>query len=453
MTSSSPTVDSKAPLLVAAPSSPAEAAWAALAEGFQETVPDTFSEMNKSTKKDRKFQSIGNGLYRKGNRIYLRIQTPTKSTWKSTKTNSETQAKKFQEKWKKDQWLREAGVLEEKPKPPQKTTAGRTVNELIEEYQLAGSPRIRKGKLYRKEPRSVQNENYSFNPIRAYFGTKVANVITLADCDRYHAWRLGGGYVAEFTVRGHKVTRQTKGGDRAIDLELTALSNVFALAVRRGHLAQNPIQNRGKYDDESSIRHCREVAPTPEGLRAIARWMRKQGFSQDADQTEFLAYTGLRIGESLKVSWDHVDWDEEFIRVNRLKRGVFPFVVILPECMRLLKRMKKDAESKLLFPSPFDSTRPRDPSAFRRRLAAACRKLKLGHVTPHGLRSYFVTQARQSGLTDAEIAQLIGDQTGPSLIAEVYGDVRPNHLMEVARKIKITATGRKCGKGKGGKKP
>jgi len=50
------------------------------------------------------------------------------------------------------------------------------------------------------------------------------------------------------------------------------------------------------------------------------------------------------------------------------------------------------------------------------------------HVTPHGLRSYFVTQARQSGLTDAEIAMLIGDKTGPAIIAAVYGDLRQDHL-------------------------
>jgi hypothetical protein len=63
-------------------------------------------------------------------------------------------------------------------------------------------------------------------------------------------------------------------------------------------------------------------------------------------------------------------------------------------------------------------------------------------VTPHGLRSYFVTQARQSGLTDAEIAQLIGDKTGPFIIAEVYGDVRPDHLLNIARKIQLTAAAR-----------
>jgi len=40
-------------------------------------------------------------------------------------------------------------------------------------------------------------------------------------------------------------------------------------------------------------------------------------------------------------------------------------------------------------------------------ITAACQKLKIGHVTLYGPRSYFVTQARQSGLKDAEIAMLL----------------------------------------------
>jgi hypothetical protein len=71
----------------------------------------------------------------------------------------------------------------------------------------------------------------------------------------------------------------------------------------------------------------------------------------------------------------------------------------------------------------------------------------LGHVTPHGLRSYFVTQARQSGLSDAEIAMLIGDKTGPSIIARTYGDVRPDHLFKQAQQIRLTVQSGQNGDG------
>ncbi len=104
----------------------------------------------------------------------------------------------------------------------------------------------------------------------------------------------------------------------------------------------------------------------------------------------------------------------------------------------LLKDMKNRATGDLLFPSPFDASKPRDVSAIRHRITAACKKLELGHVTPHGLRSFFVTQARQSGLTDAEIAALIGDKTGPTIIATTYGDLRSDHLLKQAQRIRLT---------------
>ena len=55
-----------------------------------------------------------------------------------------------------------------------------------------------------------------------------------------------------------------------------------------------------------------------------------------------------------------------------------------------------------------------------------------------GLRSIFVTQARQGWVTDAEIAMLIGDKSGPAIIAHTYGDVRPDHLLAQAQRIRLT---------------
>ena len=61
-------------------------------------------------------------------------------------------------------------------------------------------------------------------------------------------------------------------------------------------------------------------------------------------------------------------------------------------------------------------------------------------MTPHALRSYFVTRAGESGLSDAEIAMLIGEKTGPAIIAQTYGEVRPDHLLNQAQRIRLTAT-------------
>ena len=278
--------------------------------------------------------------------------------------------------------------------------------------------------------------------MREFFCRRLASRLTLDDCDRYFDWRASGGYVPTFKVRGKQVTKRTRGGTRAVDLELTALSNALALAARRSRLKMNPIRERGAYSDKSRIRHWREMAPTPPELARIVDWMEKSGRQQPADLTQYLAYTGARIGEALKARWEAVNWAENMIHVKRSKKGLIPWVPILPEMKRLLASMKERASGDLMFPSVLNPDTALDPSAFRRLLAKACRQLGIRHVTPHGLRSYFVTQARQSGLTDAEIAQLIGDKTGPSIIAEVYGDVRPDHLLNIARKIQLTAATR-----------
>ena len=117
-------------------------------------------------------------------------------------------------------------------------------------------------------------------------------------------------------------------------------------------------------------------------------------------------------------------------------------IIITDELKELLVAMQQrrdasEVKSELLFPSPFDPSIPRDQSAIRSRLATACVAVGIPHVAPHGLRSFFVTSARESGVTDAEIAMLIGDKSGPSLIASTYGDVRAEHLVRQAQRIRF----------------
>ena len=380
------------------------------------------------------FERLGKCLYWKGGKIVARVRMNGKPTWRATGTDNPTEARKWLQKWKSEVWMESHGI-EAKGVVLHRQRV--TVSELIGAYVDAGMPTR---KMRRKSPYTVKNERYCLNPILEYFGARQAATLTLADCDKYLDWRTSGGYVAKFTVRGKPQTMQTRGGKRAVDLELVVLNNALGLAVRRGILNSNPLSGRGRFTCASEVRHCREVAPSPEGLVKIESWFRGRNENGTADLVVFLGYSGLRIGEALAMEWETVNWPEGILHVKREKKGITPWVPILAEMDTLLREMKKRATSYLLFPSPFKPEKPADASAVRRRLKAACEALDLGHVTPHGLRSYFVTRARESGLSDAEIATLIGDKTGPAIIAHTYGDVRPEHLLRQAKRIRLTAT-------------
>lgn len=378
------------------------------------------------------FQRVEDGLYIRDGLYYCRVRDEGRRTWRGTGTDNLTKARKVLAKWREEQTLKRHGI----ETPQAALTRNRlTVGKVLDAYVAAGFPTK---KMQPKRPESIAGEQRCLRPLRAYFGDRAAVTLTLGDADAYHDWRMAGGYVVTRKNKtGDEVKRHTKGGKRAVDLELTTLCNALGLAVRRGELKANPLKGRTAYTVAANVRHCREVAPTPEGLAKIERWLRGKGEQAIADLVAFLAYSGLRIGEALPLDWESVDWGNGVVHVQREKRGCNPFVPLLPSLAQLLQNMKQRAGSYLLFASPLDPNTPRDDSAVRRRIGAACTALDLPHVTPHGLRSFFVTTAREAGLTDAEIAALIGDKTGPAIIASTYGDVRPDHLLKQAQRIRF----------------
>lgn len=383
--------------------------------------PRSFTDLPLPTENESNpplYKRIGKCLYRKGGAIYARVRVNGKQTWRSTGTNIPADARRWLAKWRREEWILKYGI--------ETITLHRsrvTVGELMDNYVNDGI-RTRKGRL--KSPATVKTEQAYLKSLRAYFGSKQAATVSLADCDAYRDWRTSGGF------------ENRRVGMPSVDSELTILGNVFGLAVRRSLIKSNPLKGRSYYSIADDIRHCREVAPTPQGLQKIERWLRGRHDDNMADVICFLAYSGLRIGEALPLEWKAVDWRQKVLRVKREKRGIMPFVPIVPEMEALLRGMQKRAVNHLLFPSPMNPNVHRAGSTIRIRLKAICRTLGLNHVTPHGLRSYFVTQARQSGLTDAEVAMLIGDKTGPAIIARIYGDMRPDHLFKQAQRIRLT---------------
>ena len=284
-----------------------------------------------------------------------------------------------------------------------------------------------------KTPATVEQERKYVPRLAVFFGEKAAISLALKDCDAYREWRANGGY----TWKRGETTQQSRGGTRIVDIELQTLGNALALAVRRGKLKLNPLAGRPRYHAEENTRHCRETAPTAEQLQVIEATLRRQSHIVEADCVMFLAFSGLRVREALPLKWEAVNWGEGLIHVRREKRGINPFVPILPEMEQLLKQMQARARSDLLFPSVLDANKPLPYPTVAFGLARLCRSQKMRHVTLHGLRSFFVTQCRESGLPDTEIAALIGDKSGPAIIARTYGDVRPDHLLKQAKRIRL----------------
>lgn len=127
---------------------------------------------------------------------------------------------------------------------------------------------------------------------------------------------VGNLRLREATVgRLDKVLREVaKDRPSAAKGAKVALGQMFALAVRRGALATNPVRETGRLRKPRSTVKALEPEQLEEVREAIRRWQeptpRKSGprHSGDlADIVDLLFATGARIGEILALRWEDVD--------------------------------------------------------------------------------------------------------------------------------------------------
>lgn len=230
----------------------------------------------------------------------------------------------------------------------------------------------------------------------------------------------------------HARTRQKdRPRPRAVDLEIATAATALAWATRTGLLPRNPLPSFTRSWDPQKVKHSRERMPENATiLHTLADAIREDGTDATADLCLFLAYSGCRTSEALRCRWDARTRfeagfiDGEYLWIQRAKGGCNPFVLLHPPLRVLLETMRTRSKN-WFFPSP-TTKGPLGPTALRQALARLSKLLQIPHVSPHGLRAYYVTVRRSQGISDGQIAAEIGDRTGPTIIATTYGDIPPN---------------------------
>ena len=260
----------------------------------------------------------------------------------------------------------------------------------------------------------------------AYFGSMAISDINQKTIADYARWRKGNS------------KRKTVG--RAVELELSELNNIFATAVRRGTISYNPLRDLSlRGHRENAVVHCRDCAPSSaEELHELARLAFEGRKSEVLGwQLLFQAYTGCRTSEAISLRWDarvgspgHIEG--EWLWIKRSKGGVNPFVVLHPDLRELLKRMElwrlsRYPSSPWFFPSiRGEGNEHVEAQSLAHFMKRVCGTYGFKRMTPHGLRSFYVTVRRGQGISDGQIAAEIGDKTGAAIIATTYGSIPPN---------------------------
>ena len=363
-------------------------------------------------------KSLGNKLYTNGNGYYGRIKLPTgKWTYRAVRNRDGSEVAAESEA--RDRLIIMQAEINTGEEPRRRVTGaeggdGQRVDLLITRYAAEGYPDTEQNQRG-DNPDIVR----AFGHLQRFFGKKSAEDLCLGDCHAYHTYRTS---VAK---RGT--------GKRSADLDLTHFSTMFNWARDYQIVRVNPIAQRRRYQKRKMVNNCTQFMPmSDEELHdLIADIMANSRFNtMTGHQGALEALTGGRTSEILQLlaNAEHGQpgyWNDEYLYINRIKDGIYPYVIMHEPLRQALVAAKKFKDkhhprAKYLLVGKGGIVPPFHDS-LTHALQASAKRLGLGPKTSHGLRAYYVRVCRSQGIPDQEIGMRLGHRSGVSLIKDTYG--------------------------------
>ena len=212
-----------------------------------------------------------------------------------------------------------------------------------------------------------------------------------------------------------------------------SLRHIMQMAIDRGLIARNPAQTIAKV----RVPAKKLELPSSEQFRKIVEHIRasKQPTNQgSADLVEFLAYSGARINEAVRVRWPDVDYARGRIWIAPGKNSIARHIPLLEQMKALLEQIKAKPR--------FFKAKHRSHDGYilsvaqcRRVLEAACKKVEAHRLTHHDLRHLFATRCIESGVDIPTVSRWLGHRDGGALAMKTYGHLRDEHSQMMAAKV------------------
>lgn len=173
---------------------------------------------------------------------------------------------------------------------------------------------------------------------------------------------------------------------------------------------------------------------------AAARQNCQKNGQQLADYLRFLAFSGAREKEALRVKWADADFERERVTIgaDRLtKNWESRMVEFNPQLAALLSEMRqrRAPDSSWLFPSPLRGPRDEHARSFRESLKIARKAAGLEWVGFDDLRHYFCSMCVMAGIDFMTIAAWLGHKDGGILVGKVYGHLLDEHRQKAAKLV------------------
>jgi integrase len=289
--------------------------------------------------------------------------------------------------------------------------------------------------------------------IKPLLGNRKLSEVGRADIEKFMHDIAGGKTRRRSYLGKPRAVSNVKGGRGAASRTIGLLGAIFNYAVRTGLCEQNPVVGIIRFADGSRNRRLTdgEYFKFGESLSA-ANGIWPYAISA----ARFLALTGWRSGEALKLRWSYLDLKQRIARLPDTKTGL-SVRVISRAAIETLEELARSGDG-FVFPSSHEDVVMSGFPFLFRKIAYLGTLPK--DVTPHVLRHSFASVAADLGFSELTIAALIGHRGGSvtsryahqadtvllaasDAVADHIAGLMADHKQQTVRNVvRLTAVGR-----------
>lgn len=217
---------------------------------------------------------------------------------------------------------------------------------------------------------------------------------------------------------------------------VVVLGNIFKVAIDAGIIWRTPTAGLERATEVEKALRLPTLAEFA-GLVHFARSRRHRTAGNAADLIEFLAYTGLRIGEAGQAEWRDWDVSSGTLTVRgdpdtATKNWRIRKIPLIAEAIILLTRIRSERSDE---PPGKLVLQVHDVRGTFEAYAKHTGRSAYGH---HDMRHFFITRCVESGVDAPTIAEWVGHQDGGKLIYERYFHAREEHGVRCAQLVSFT---------------
>lgn len=221
-----------------------------------------------------------------------------------------------------------------------------------------------------------------------------------------------------------------------VNNSIGTLRAVFDEAISAGARFNNPAAALSRM----KIRQKRLELPSREEFLRFVEEIRTAGARQSKDcanLVQFLAYSGMRIGEARYVTWADVNFERRQLHVrgdpvNATKNGETRYVPMIPELEQMLRELRKQRPDETATASIMRVFECQNS------MTHAAAKIGMKRITHHDLRHLFATICIESGVDIPTVSRWLGHKDGGALCMKTYGHLRQDHSFAQAQRVSFS---------------